>query len=150
MFSRSLLCFSMLLIFCMVVCSSTNTSLLSFFLTYNLALNFCSFSKAPCKFWTNLSFSFIIYLFFIFGSKKLSRILVICTLCSIAYWNIVAAFMCSSKSTSSPCINFGVWNLGARPLELVHEEPRLLCVVQISPNIFVIVAKLVLKVAYLH
>jgi hypothetical protein len=40
---------------------------------------FCSFSKAPYRLWTNLSFSFMIYLFFISKSKSLRKILVIYT-----------------------------------------------------------------------
>ncbi len=78
MFSKSLLCFSMLLIFCLIVYSFANTSLFSFFLTYNSTLSFFSFSKAPCKFWTNLYFAFILCLFMISISKSISKILVIC------------------------------------------------------------------------
>jgi hypothetical protein len=139
MFSRSLLCFSKLLIFRLVIYYFANTSLFSFFLTYNSILSFCSFSKAPYKFWIDLSFSSIIYLFFISKSQSLSKILVICTLYFATCWNIVTILLCSFKFTSSPYTNSGVWNLGVCPLELAHEEPRLLCVVQISPNIFVLI-----------
>jgi hypothetical protein len=53
--------------------------------------------------------------------------LVICMLYSATYWNILVALMCSSNSTSSPCIDLGVWNLGVCPLELIFEELKLLC-----------------------
>jgi hypothetical protein len=74
MFSISLMCFSMLLIFCPIVCSFINILLFSFFLTYNSTFNFCSLSKAPYRFWTNMSFSFIIFLFLNFKLRSLSRI----------------------------------------------------------------------------
>jgi hypothetical protein len=101
------LCFSMLLIFNLIVYSSSNTSLFSCFLTYNFALNFFSFSKGPCTFWTNMSLSSIIYLFFIFGSKSMSKILVICVLYIVAYWNILVVLLCSSKSAFKPCTDLG-------------------------------------------
>ncbi len=102
-------------------------------------------SKAPYKFWTNMSFSFIIYLFFIYRLESLSRILVICTMYSISCWNIVAILLCSSHSASSLYTNFGVWNLWVYPLELVPKEPRLLCVIHISTCIFVLVVELNLE-----
>ncbi len=40
------------------------------------------------------------------------------------------------------CTDPGVWNLGVWPLELVSNEPKLLCVVQIFPNTFMHVVKL--------
>jgi hypothetical protein len=68
-------------------------------------------------------------LFLISKSKNLSKIFVIYTLYYIACWNIVAALMCSSNFSSIPCISPGVWNLVVWPLELVPNEPKLLCVV---------------------
>ncbi len=109
MFSTSLLCFSILLIFCLTIYSSTNTSLLSLFLTCNSALSFYSFSKTSYKLWTNLFFSFLICLFLITTSESLSTILVICALYFVAYWNILAVFLCSSKFTSSLCIDPCAW-----------------------------------------
>jgi hypothetical protein len=64
-------------------------------------------------------------------------IYVICTLYSTICWNIVTTLLCSSNFASIPCTNPSVWNLGVWPLELVPNEPRLLCAVQTSPNAFV-------------
>ncbi len=55
-FSRSLLCFSMSLTFCLVVCNFAHTSLFSSCVMYNSTLSLLSFSKAPYKFWTNCPF----------------------------------------------------------------------------------------------
>jgi hypothetical protein len=131
----------MLLIFCLVVCSFANTSLFSSFLTCNSSLSSYSFSKAPCKFWTNLSFSSVICLFMISKLESLNIMLVICVLYYVAYWNILVTFLCSSKFASSPCINLGVWNLGVCFMELVFEEPTVFCEVHISPKMFVFIVE---------
>jgi hypothetical protein len=120
-FYRSLLCFSMMLILCLANSSFINTSLFSCFLTCNFALNFCSFSKTPYILWIDLSFSSIIYLFLISILKNMSRMLVICVLYFVACWNILVALLCSSKSSSNPYVNLGVWNLGVYHLELLYE-----------------------------
>jgi hypothetical protein len=112
MFSKSLLCFSMLLIFYLATWSFANIRLFSLFLACNFALSFCSFS-------------FIIYLFFISRSKSLSKIFVIYTLYFLANWNILATLLCSSNFVYIPCLDLGVWNLGVWPLKLVPEKPRL-------------------------
>jgi hypothetical protein len=75
----------------------------------------------------------MICLFFIFGSKSLSKIFIICTLSFIAYWNLLVVLLCSSNFASIPFTNLGVWNLRVWPLELVPYEPRFLCAVHISP-----------------
>jgi hypothetical protein len=74
--------------------------------------------------------------FFISILKSLSKIFVICTLYSVTYWNIVVISLCSSTFASSLCTDPSVLNLGISPLEFVHDEPSLLCVVQTSPNTF--------------
>ncbi len=66
--------------------------------------------------------------YFLFPNQKVQA------LYFAACWNILAALLCSSKSTSSPYTYLGVWNLGVYPMELVLEEPWLLSAVQISPN----------------
>jgi len=114
-FSRSLLCFSILLIFYLVVYNFANTSLFSSYFTCNFTLSFCSFSKAPYKFWTYLSFSSMICLLLISRSESLNKMLVICVLYFVACWNILVVFLCSSSSTSNPCIDLGVWNLRVCP-----------------------------------
>ncbi len=81
----------------------------------------------------------------IYRLKNLNRMLVICVLYFVAYWNILVALLCSSKPTSNPYINLGVWNLGIYRLELVYEEPRFMCEVQISPNTFVPIIELGLE-----
>ncbi len=90
-------------------------------------------------------FSFIICLFLISRSKNLNRMLVICVLYFAICWNLLVALLCSFKSTSSPYTNPGVWNLRVCLLELVPKKPRLMCEIQISPNIFVPVAELGLE-----
>jgi hypothetical protein len=122
-FSKSLSCFSMLLNFCLVVYNFSNISLFSSCIMYNYALSFYSFSKTPYKFWTNMSFSFVIYLFMISRSKSLSIMLVICVLYFVACWNKLATFLCSSNF----CIDPNVWNLRVCPLKLVFEVPRFMC-----------------------
>ncbi len=144
-FSKSLSCFSMLLIFCLVVCSFANTSLFSSCLTCIFALSFYSFSKSPCTLWTKLSFYFMICLFLISILEILSRMLIICVLYYTICWNIMATLLCSSSFASNHCIDPSVWNLGVCPLELVSKQPRLLCEVQIFPKMFVHVAKLGLE-----
>ncbi len=76
-----------------------------------------------------------------FRLESLNKIFVICTLYFVAYWNIEVTFLCSSNSTSIHCTDPSVWNLGVWPLELVFNEPKLLCVIQISPNTFMHVAE---------
>jgi hypothetical protein len=71
--------------------------------------------------------------------------LVICVLYFAAYQNILATLLCSSSFASNPCKDPGVWNLGIYPLELVYEDLRLLCEVQISPNVFEFIAELGLE-----
>jgi hypothetical protein len=85
---------------------------ISLFLSCNSTLSFYSFSKLPCKFWINLSFSFIICLFLISKLESLNKIFVICTLYYATCWNIVITLLCSSNFASIPCSNPGVWNLG--------------------------------------
>jgi hypothetical protein len=88
----------------------------------SLAILLWTFAPSPYKFWTFFSF------FKWFSSaKKLSRMLVIYVLYFITCWNILAALLCSSNFASNPCIDPGVWNLGVYPLELVFEDPKLLC-----------------------
>jgi hypothetical protein len=67
--------------------------------------------------------------------------LVICVLYFVACWNKLVTFICPSNSTSNPCTNFGVWNLGVYPLELVYKYLKLLCEIKISPKIFVYVTE---------
>jgi len=87
----------------------------------------------------------MICLFFISRLKSLSKILVICTLYFATCWNILVVFLCSSKFTSTPCIDLGVWNLGVWPLELVPKELKLLCAIQIFLNTFVPIVELGLE-----
>jgi len=69
-FSRSLLFLPMLLIFYLIICSSSNTSLFSCFLTCNFTLSFYCFFKAPCKFWMDLPIFFYNLFIFYFKIKK--------------------------------------------------------------------------------
>ncbi len=98
-------------LFHLYLLNSTNTLLFSLFLSYNFALSFYSFSKAPWRLWTNLSISSIIFLFFIFRLENLSKIPVIYTLYYATCLIIIATLQCSSYSTSTPCIDHGVFNL---------------------------------------
>jgi hypothetical protein len=97
MFSKSFLCFCMLLIFFLVAWSSVNTWLFSLFLSYNFNLSFWSFSKVPYRFWTNISFFLLICLLLISKLENLSKIFVICTLYYATYWNIITTLLCSSN-----------------------------------------------------
>jgi hypothetical protein len=92
-----------------------------------------------------LSFSSMICLFLISRSKSLKRMLVIYVLYFSTYWNILLVLLCSSNSISNLYTNPSVWDLGVCPLELVYEDPKLLCEVQISPKMFVPVVELGLE-----
>jgi hypothetical protein len=140
MFTKSLLYFCMLSIFYLIAWSSANTLLFSLFLSNNFVLSFCSFSKAPWRFWTNLSFSSIIYLFLISKSKNISKIFVIYRLYFAACLNIVMTFLCSSNSASTLYTNPSVLHLRIWPMEFVFDESRLLCAAHTSPNAFILVA----------
>jgi hypothetical protein len=71
----------------------------------------------------------------------MSRMLVIYVLYFATGLNVLAALLCSSNSTSNPCVNLCVWNLWVCHLELVFEDRRLLCEVHISSRMFIYVAK---------
>jgi hypothetical protein len=120
-FSKSLLCFSMLLIFYLVICSFANTPLFSWFLPTTLLWTFAPFPKPLVNFKQIYPFFYNIFISY-FHMKKTSRMLVICVLYSTACWNILAVLLCSSKNASSPCTNPSVWNLGLYPLEPIFEK----------------------------
>jgi hypothetical protein len=63
----------------------------------------------------------------------------------IAYWNILVVLLCSFNSAFSCYMYLSIWNLGVYPLELLSKKLGLLHEVQISPKMFVLVAKLGLE-----